>query len=840
MAALPRPRLPDGPVRQLFDALHDLHHQAGWPSLREMAGEVGCSRTTISAAFSTARVPRWGLLELIVETLHGDVEHFHRLWLAATTPRPPAAAETAASATAPAAVPRQLPTDVRGFTGRAHELAALDPLLRPSGPAAIALVSGPAGVGKTALAVHWAHRVAAHFPDGQLYLNLRGYDPDQPMEPGEALETLLRALGVPDSAIPQRESERAARLRTLTADRRMLVLLDNVHTVAQVRPLLPGSGSCLVLITSRDTLPALVARHGAVRIGLDLLSGQEAVALLRTLLGGRVDAQPGQAAALAELCARLPLALRVAAELAIARPRLTLADLVGQLRDESRRLDLLAAGDDEYTAVRAVFSWSRRNLSAAADRAFLLLSVHPYADLDLLAVAALLGTDQTVAARLVDVLCQSHLVEETTTGRYSMHDLLRAYGAEQDHADAAPALTRLADHYLAAVPSHDGNWLERELPNLLTLARTRPSHAGPLSAALSGHLDTRGQFGAALALHGHALEAADSPEERACALNRLGVTHRRLGDYAAAEERHRAALSLYRGGGDLAGQAEALHGLGIVCWRGGRYTEARDHLLEALALREALGDRTAQGTVLYSLGTVHLQLGEYRQAIAHHVRALGLHRDTGNQLGESRALNNLGAAYERLGRLGEAQEHYEQALALNQKIGNQVGVAVALTNLGNVRTKLGHWDEARLCHDSALPIYLEAGYRVGEADSRCGLGSLELRQGRHREALEQFHLAVTTAREIGEAETETSALVGLGDTLSAMGQREAAQAHYDAALARVAATGDRYEEARALVGIARLHGGTPRAAEAWRRALTLFDELDLPEADEVRRRLAEF
>ena len=369
MGALPRPEVPPGPARTLVDALHDLHHRAGWPSLREMAKEIGCSHTTVSAAFSEPRLPRWGMLELLVETLGGDVARIHELWLAASAnpgspiagPRPdggPAARagtgappDRAALADRPAEpVPRQLPLDVAAFTGRDDELTRLDEALGSA--ARIVALTGTAGVGKTALAVHWAHRVAGGFGGGQLYVDLRGYDPGDPVRP----PTRSRR-SCADSAWQRRDphelGERAARYRTLLADRRMLVLLDNAHPVDQIRALLPGGGSSLVVVTSRATLPGLVARDGAVRIDLDRLSDAEAVGLLRTLVGARVAEQPEDASMLAVRCARLPLALRVAAELAASRPRASLAQLLAELGDEHRSLDVLTAGDDEYTAVRA-------------------------------------------------------------------------------------------------------------------------------------------------------------------------------------------------------------------------------------------------------------------------------------------------------------------------------------------------------------------------------------------------------------------------------------------------------------------------------------------------------
>jgi hypothetical protein len=299
-------------------------------------------------------------------------------------------------AAAPVPVPRELPADVGGFTGRAIELAELD-LLLPSpaeqhdgaaGPVVISAVSGTAGVGKTALAVRWAHRMADAFPDGQLYVNLRGYDPDRPVPAAEALAGFLRALGVAGQEIPLEEAERAARFRSLLAGRRLLVVLDNAATVEQVRPLLPGSPSVMVLVTSRDALAGLVARDGARRLDLDLLPAADAAALLRALIGGRAEADPAAAEMLAGLCARLPLALRVAAELAISRPDTPLAVLATELAGEADRLALLDAGGDPRSAVASVFSWSYQHLTGDAARMFRLLGLHPGPDFDRYAAAA--------------------------------------------------------------------------------------------------------------------------------------------------------------------------------------------------------------------------------------------------------------------------------------------------------------------------------------------------------------------------------------------------------------------------------------------------------------------
>jgi DNA-binding SARP family transcriptional activator len=314
-------------------------------------------------------------------------------------------------------VPRQLPGAVPQFAGRAAELAALTALLDRAGGRAgetmvISAISGTAGVGKTALAVRWAHQVADRFPDGQLYVNLRGYDPDQPVSAADALAGFLSALGVAGPDIPAGADERAGRYRSLLAGRRMLVVLDNAREVEQVRLLLPGASDCVVVVTSRDSLAGLVARHGASRLELGLLPIDDAVALLRALIGGRADADPCAAAALAARCARLPLALRVAAELTAALPGSSLGELVCELAGQ-QRLDLLDAGGDPRTAVRAVFSWSCRYLDADAARAFRLLGLHPGPDFDLYAAAAMIAANAETAARLLGQLARAHLIHPT-------------------------------------------------------------------------------------------------------------------------------------------------------------------------------------------------------------------------------------------------------------------------------------------------------------------------------------------------------------------------------------------------------------------------------------------
>jgi DNA-binding SARP family transcriptional activator len=377
----------------------------------------------------------------------------------AAAPGPPGAPGDRYAAPAP---PRELPADVPAFTGREAELRGLDQLLNGGdagagqGPAAvIAAVSGTAGAGKSALAIHWAHRVAGRFPDGQLHVNLRGYDAAPPLTAAGALEVFLRALGVPDEEIPAGEDRRAARYRSLLSGKRMLVVVDNARTAEQVRPLLPGAPTCAVVVTSRDSLAGLVARDGAARLDLDLLPLEQAAGLLRELIGTRAGADPPAAAELARQCSRLPLALRVAAELAAARPDVPLAHLIAELAGRQRRLDVLDAGGDPRTAVSTVFSWSYRHLDPGLARAFRLVSLHPGPDFDSRAVAALLDTALDRARETLEALARAHLIHPTGPGRYGMHDLLRAYGrglagAEEGQEQALAALARLTGHYVHA------------------------------------------------------------------------------------------------------------------------------------------------------------------------------------------------------------------------------------------------------------------------------------------------------------------------------------------------------------------------------------------------------
>ncbi len=666
----------EGPVVEFCAALRQLQEGCGLDRA-ELARRLNYSRSQLYQILDGGirRPPEWNrLVEPLVRACTGNDERAVAAWrrrhgvlvdvhseLRRRTQRddtpkiPPGPMRVA---------PAQLLADVDIFTGRSEELAELDRLLaadRSDGSTSTAVVisavSGTAGVGKTALVLRWAHRVRGGFADGQLYVNLRGYDPDQPLSAGDALAGFLRALGLAGQEIPLEVDERAAAYRSLLDGRRMLVVLDNAATVEQIRPLLPGAGSCLVLVTSRDSLAGLVARYGARRLDLDLLSPEDAVALLRALISERVEAEPDAAVTLARQCARLPLALRVAAELAAARPATSLAALVAELADEQRRLQLLDAGGDPRTAVRGVFSWSYQHLPVDAARAFRLLGLHPGPDLDPYAAAALTDTGRDQAQHLLDLLARAHLIQHASPGRYAMHDLLRAYAnhlATSDDPDdeRRAALTRLFDHYLAtaaaamdilqpvsqhrrprvplpgtpAPPLPDlaaaRTWLDAERATLSaacahTAAHGWPSHTIRLSSTLFCYLEVGGRYPDALSIHTHALHAARQTGDQSAeaqALNSLGLVYEKRGRYPQAVEYHQQALTLFGSIGDQAGEAYALDTLGIVYRQQGRYEQADDHLQQALALAREIGDRTVEAYALSDLGMVYRRWGRYQQA----------------------------------------------------------------------------------------------------------------------------------------------------------------------------------------------------------------------------------
>jgi DNA-binding SARP family transcriptional activator/Flp pilus assembly protein TadD len=685
-----------------------------------------------------------------------DLQQLHKQILTAD---PALRADASVSASKPARpAPQELPGDVAAFTGRTGELAELDQMLlsQPDQDgeakvtaAVISAVSGTAGVGKTALAIHWAHHAAEKFPDGQLYVNLRGYDPAQPVTAADVLAMFLRSLGVAGRDIPQDESERAARYRSLLAGRQVLVVLDNASTVGQVRPLLPGHPACAVVVTSRDSLAGLVARDGARRLNLDLLPLADAVALLRQLVGARVDAEPGAAVTLAAQCARLPLALRVAAELATARPHVPLASLVTELSGQRQRLDLLHADGDPATSVRTVFSWSYHQLSAEAARMFRLLGLHPGPDISVPAAASLAGIPEAEARQLLAELARAHLIAEHAPGRYAFHDLLRAYAADQaydtDNDTARREATgRMLDHYLhtaaratlllldppkepvvlapprpGAAPEQPTDysqalaWFEAEHHVLLAAISLGAgsgfdAHAWQLPWAMVSFLRIRGHWQERAAIQRTALAAAtrlDDTAAQAVSSRLLAATWTELGDYEQARCHYARSLTLYQRLGNRLGEARIQHGLGVVSGRQGHYADALDHAEQAMSLYQASGDKASEAEALNNVGWYHGLLGDYEKARALCRQALTLCAEAGNRWFEGEIWDSLGYAEHQLGNLAEAVACYQRALILHREASYRSKEAKVLTHLGDTRHAAGEPAQARQAWQQALAIF---------------------------------------------------------------------------------------------------------------------------------------
>jgi len=639
-------------------------------------------------------------------------------------------------------VPRQLPAAPAHFAGRARELNALSELVaqaaRPGGQGIIWVIDGTAGVGKTVLAVHWAHQVAGEFPDGQLYVNLRGFGPSaNPAPPEEALRAILGALQVPSSLVPDPLDAQAALYRSALAGRRMLIVLDNARDAEQVRPLLPGHAGCAVLVTSRSQLTGLVAAEGAHPLSLDVLSRADACELLVRRLGAhRVAAEPEAAAELARLCAGLPLALTVAAARADARPGLSLSELAAELRGARGLLDALDTGD-AASSVREVFSWSARQLSRPAARMFRLLGVHPGPDISAVAAASLAGIEPQSARQALAELTRAHLLTEHVPGRFTFHDVLRSYAAEQaqagdSHADRTSAVHRVLDHYLHA------------------------AHA------------------AALLLYPHR-ERLLLPSPQIGTILEAPATAEQARAWLAAE--HQVLLAA------IAQAAE--QGFDVHAWqlpwtirnfldREGHWPELADTQLCALAAARRLDDVAGQAHAHRNLGRAWLRLGRYDEARANLQSAVDLYRQIGHRYGQARSHFEIAWAAERQGSYGEALAHSRQALEGFQAADDRHGAAIALNTVGWCQTQLGHHQQALACSRRALAVFLENGHHSGEAAAWDSLGYASHHLGQHQQALACYHRALTLYRQLGDRYNQSQTLVYLGEAHRASGSSGAA------------------------------------------------------------------
>jgi tetratricopeptide (TPR) repeat protein/transcriptional regulator with XRE-family HTH domain len=640
--------------------------------------------------------------------------------------------------------PAQLPRPLATFVGRGAELRRLTGLTRladreaTSAPAAaVAVVSGPAGVGKTALATHWAHRVAQHFPDGHLYVNLRGFDAGGPaVEPAEALRGFLEALGVARATIPAAVPAQGAAYRSLLAGRRVLVVLDNARDAEQVRPLLPGGPECAVVVTSRSTLTGLVVTDGAVLIRLGLLGRNEAAQLLeRRLAPGHVTIDPTALDSVLTACAGLPLALAIVAARAAERAGGCLTTIADQLAAEG--LDVLDAGDSA-TNLRVVLWWSYRALSPAAAELFRLLALHPGPDIAPAAAASLVGRPVADVRRSLGELIGLHLVREDWGGRVTLHDLVRAYAAEQmqvaaNEEDRRTATTRLLSHYLhtaerashlrypsrSPIPLPDvapgsvvealpdrqraQEWFAAEHPALVSLVRRaaepllRP-YAWRLAWTLWDYFfDAPGHWCEWVAIQRVALEASRvsaDPLELAHAHRGLGLAASQLGNLDEAHDALRAAIDHYGAAGDHRGQANTHRNLARVLNRQGRPQAALDNALAAVRLATACGDRHTEAAALNQAGWYHAHLGSYRRATVACRRALQLHRQAGNRYGQAAALDSLGFIQHRLADYRKATACYRAAIVLYEELADDYERAVSLDHLADTYHAAGRLQDA--------------------------------------------------------------------------------------------------------------------------------------------------
>jgi DNA-binding SARP family transcriptional activator len=781
-------------------------------------------------------------------------------------------------------VPRQLPAAAQHFTGRGTELAWLtglahraDPQAAASGTVVISAIDGMAGIGKTALAVHAAHLLSERFPDGQLFIDLHGYTQGQrPRTPNEALNLLLPALGVPPDRIPTDIEQAAALYRQHLADTRTLIVLDNAVTEAQVRPLLAGGGSCLVLITSRRRLKGL---DDAYTLSLDQLPAAEAAALLRAVAGpDRVAAGDPLLDEVARLCAYLPLALRIAAALLRHRPTWTLAHLAGLLNDQQRRIQALSDGERDLSAV---FDLSYRNLDEPHRALFRRLGLVPGPDLDRYAAAALLEVDQTTAGGRLEDLVDHNLLLCHAPGRYRPHDLIRAHARALAAADPAPdsdaAVDRLLHYYAhtahnASVPltrwprpAPDGPapadapvltdpetaraWLRTERDNLehadaYAHAHKLHEHTLALAAGLAELLRTDGPYTRALALHQAAVHTAERhghPAAHANALADLGILRRLIGDLPGAEVALDQALEIYRATGDRHGEANALSELGRLWGMAGKLAGAADALAQALAIFDATGDRHGEADMLSDLGILRRLLGDPAGAEGALDQALEIYRATGDRHGEADALSELGRVRSQIGDLAGAAGALGRALEFYRATGHHHGEAYVLTSLGTVRRLTGDLVAAGEALTTALGIYRTVGYRSGEAEALTSLGIVRRLTGDLAGAGEALTEALEYYRTTGHRHDEAWVLNHVAATVAAEGDLPRAVACYQQALAMNRELNKPDGQAVGLEGLGECHvmtGDIDGAVTHLRQAQEIYQRLGMaPDVRRVRDRL---
>ncbi|MGD0377598.1 MAG: tetratricopeptide repeat protein [Streptosporangiaceae bacterium] len=795
--------------------------------LRQLRAEAGLTQEELAEAASLSPRSVSDLERGIHRTAHRDTaglladalgltEPVHALFVAAARGRGPATKVLAArQGQAPgafqAAATRTLPRDIAAFTGRQAELAqlmgTLASMTASGGVVGIHAIGGMAGVGKTTFAVHAAHRLAGNFPDGQFFLPLHGHTPGrQPVDPGDALASLLLMAGVPAAQIPPGVDARMALWRGWLAGRQLLLVLDDAVGSEQVLPLLPGAYGSLVLVTSRRHLSAL---DDARTISLDILPPDEAAGLL-VRLAGRPGLSPADPAVreITRLCGYLPLAIGMLARQLHRHPAWSLAGRAAELSAAQDRLELMAT---ENLSVTAAFNLSYEDLTPEQQRLFRRLGLHPGTDIDGYAAAALDGAGLATARRGLEALYDHHLLTELAHGRYRLHDLIRAHACAladrlDPDGDRELASTRLLDYYQHTAALADALLARqaRTVPAARTIPAAVPVLAGPvqalawaraerasllacldqatgtgqhlriiaLTADIAALLRYDGPWAEAITRHATALRAAQHLGDRpgqAGALTNLADVRRLAGDAPGAARDLEEALGIHRDIGDRIGQAGALHSLGHVRRLTGDYPGAARDLEEALGIHRDIGDRLGQAGALTYLGDVRRMTGDYPGAARDLEEALGIHRDIGDRLGHAAALTYLGDVRRLTGDYQGAARDLEEALGIHRDIGNRLGQANALTCLGRVRRLTGDYPGAARDLDEAMGIYRDIGERGGEAEAVNEAGTLHRVCGDLARAGSCHRQALGLARQIGSSWDEAHALAGLGRCALAAG-----------------------------------------------------------------------
>ncbi|WP_188195722.1 ATP-binding protein [Nonomuraea sp. SYSU D8015] len=783
----------------------------------ELAARAGLNtRTVRRLETGELRRPRGSSMRSLAEALGLTADEFALLTrVASPIPDVP-------PATRMRVVPRQLPTDVAAFVGRERELAVADEA-RAEGTVVITAIDGMGGVGKTALAVHWAHRVAGRFPDGQLYVDLQGYASGPPLSAMQALAVLLRALGVLAEQVPMGLEEAAALYRSLLAGKRVLVVLDNAYGAEQVRPLLPGSPGCMVVVTSRDRLTGLVATHGAHRLTLDVLDPGEAAALLEQIVGReRVAAEPRAAAELARVCGHLPLALRIAAANLSRGPEQPIADYLAELQ-AGDPLDGLTVAHDPQAAVRLAFDHSYHRLTADHRRLYGLLGLVPGPDVGVAGAAALAGLRTEDARRALEELADAHLVQLRGRDRYGMHDLLALYArrrAEQHHGRAGceAALERLLDWYLAGIGAAAELLYPEEVrlphapaaPTALPPGEpaspppgvpTPPTFADPPQAAAWLEAELPSLVAATLHAAGRVGESGPHPAawRLADALRGFFWQRRPMVEWFLIAQ---AGLDAATAAGDVRAQVSGHLSLCQANRAASRREPARRHITRALTLARRAGWTDGQAAALSCEANVAWMAGDLRQAVDGLTQAVALYRRSGWAGGEADSLIDLGLIEMERGLLHVAATHFTQALEIYRQIGSRIGQTTALGALGEIDHLLGRSVAARQRVLGGLRLFQELGLRFGRVYFLRCLAELDRDTGHAKQALAHAQDALRLTGEIGDRSTEVRVRIVLGGVHLNLRDAQAAGDHYRQALELAQQIPSRTREAEARLGLA--------------------------------------